>query len=115
LTINPGIWVRQAIANTPKSFEKYANIALEKWSFQEMIDVWSEVTGKKGVFVECSPGTYETFWGAAGHELYLQFKFGEQVDPWAENEEFISAQELGIDEKEVVGFRGTIERLKSFF
>jgi hypothetical protein len=30
-------------------------------------------------------------------------------------DEFISHEDLGIDEKEVVGFRGTIEGLKSHF
>jgi hypothetical protein len=115
MTVNPGIWVRQAIASAPKSFEKYANVALEKWTFQQMIDVWSEVTGRQGRFIECSLEDWTNLWGPAGNELGLQFKFGERCDPWAETDEHISPEELGIDPKEVVGFRGTIEGLKSFF
>ncbi|KAH4565078.1 hypothetical protein HBH73_138910 [Parastagonospora nodorum] len=46
MTVNPGIWVRQSILSGSKAHGKYANVALEKWSFQEMVDVWSEVTGK---------------------------------------------------------------------
>jgi hypothetical protein len=36
-------------------------------------------------------------------------------DPWEENEDFISPEDLGIDRNEVVGFRGTIEGLKHLF
>ncbi|EAT83979.2 hypothetical protein SNOG_08811 [Parastagonospora nodorum SN15] len=54
MTVNPGIWVRQSILSGSKAHGKYANVALEKWSFQEMVDVWSEVTGKRCVFTEIS-------------------------------------------------------------
>ncbi|KAI1849175.1 hypothetical protein JX266_005136 [Neoarthrinium moseri] len=115
MSTNPGIWVRQALATAPKSFGKYANVALEKWTFQEMADVWSQVTGKKCSFVQCSPEDWTALWGPAGHELGLQFKFGELCDPWQETDEHISAEELGIDVNEVVGFKGTIEGLKHLF
>lgn len=112
MSVNPGIWVRQAIASAPRSFEKYANVALERWSFQEMIDVWSEVTGRKGRFIQCTIEEYKQVWGLAGYELGLQFRYGERCDPWEVNDSFISPEELGIDKNEVVGFRGTIEGLK---
>ncbi|RDI76646.1 hypothetical protein Vi05172_g13352 [Venturia inaequalis] len=116
MTVNPGIWVRQALATGIKAYEKYANVALEKWTFQEMIDVWSEITGNRGVFVETTIDAWTKLWGPAGNELGLQFKFGEMCDPWEENDgDFISPKELGIDEKEVIGFRGTIEGLKHMF
>ena len=112
MTINPGIWVRQILCAGDKAFGKYANVALEKWTFQQMIDVWSEVTGRKGVFLETTIDAWTKLWGPAGNELGLQFKFGEMCDPWEENEAFISAEDLSIDPKEVVGFRGTLEGLK---
>lgn len=115
MTVNPGIWVRQVLATGRKAYTKYSNVALEKWTFQEMIDVWSEITGKKGVFLETTIDAWTKLWGPAGNELGLQFKFGEMCDPWEETEDFISPEELGIDRNEVVGFRGTIEGLKHFF
>jgi hypothetical protein len=115
MAVNPGIWVRQAIASAPRSFGKYANVALEKWTFQQMIDVWSEVTGKNGRLIECTLEDWTKLWGPAGNELALQFKFGMKCDPWVETEDHISPEELGIDTQEVVGFRGTIEALKQFF
>lgn len=115
MTINPGIWVRQVLAAGERAYGKYANVALEKWTFQEMIDVWSEITGKKGVFVETTIDAWTKLWGPAGNELGLQFKFGEICDPWEADETFISPEELSIDVDEVVGFRGTIEGLKHLF
>lgn len=49
MTVNPGIWVRQTILGGFKAYGKYANVALEKLTFQQMVDVWSEITGKKCV------------------------------------------------------------------
>jgi hypothetical protein len=111
MSVNPGIWVRQVLAAGDKACRKYANVALEKWTFQQGVDVWSEVTGKKCIFSQISTETAIGLCGEVGKELAMQFKFGELCDPWAEDENFITAKELGIDAKEVVGFRGTIERL----
>ncbi len=113
MTVNPGIWVRQALATGSAAFGKYANVALERWSFQEMIDKWSEITGKRGVVIQVSEEVWTKFWGPAGTELAWQFKYGELVDPWAVGDDFISAEELGIDSGEVVGFEGTIRGLNS--
>lgn len=115
LSVNPGIWVRQIIASGTKACGKNVNLALEKLTFQEMIDIWSEVTGKKGTIITCTLEDYKKVWGVGGYEFGLQLKFGEMCDPWAETEDFVTPEELGIDPKEVVGFRGAIESLKSFF
>ncbi|KAF5849418.1 hypothetical protein GGP41_006367 [Bipolaris sorokiniana] len=112
MSVNPGIWVRQVLATGSKAFGRCANVALEKWTFQQMVDVWSEVTGKNCVYAEISPETATQLHGLAGAELSLQFKYGEACDPWEVTDDFISPEEFGIDPKEVVGFRGTIQGLK---
>ncbi|KAK1834591.1 NAD(P)-binding protein [Podospora conica] len=111
MSVNPGIWVRQALATGARAYGKYANVALERWSFQEMMDKWSEITGKKGAVVQVSEQDWTKFWGPAGTELAWQFKFGEMCDPWAVGEDHISAEDLGIDAAEVVGFEGTLRPL----
>lgn len=112
MTVNPGIWVRQALAAEPASFGKYANVALERWSFQQMMDKWSEITGKRGLVVQVSEDAWTKLWGPAGTELAWQFKFGELCDPWEANDnDFISAEQLGIGPDEVIGFEGTIRAL----
>jgi hypothetical protein len=113
MSVNPGIWARQVIASGDKAYGKYANVALEKWTFQEMLDAWSEVTGKKCVFVEITMEAATKLYGDAGNELALQFKYGEACDPWEETDDHISPAALGIKKDEVVGFRGTIKGLKS--
>jgi hypothetical protein len=112
MTVNPGIWVRQVLATGEKAYGKYANVALEKWTFQQMIDVWSEITGRKGVFIETTIDAYTKLWGPAGNEVGLQFKYGEMCDPWDVDDTFITPEELSINAEEVVGFRGTLEGLK---
>lgn len=115
MSVNPGIWVRQILASGAKTFGKMANVALELWTFQQMMDEWSRVTGKRGAFVECSVEDFTKLWGEMGLELAVQFKFGESCSPWDETADFVTADELGIDASEVVGFSGTIEGLKALF
>ncbi|KAF1814646.1 NAD(P)-binding protein [Eremomyces bilateralis CBS 781.70] len=112
LDVNPGIWVRQILAKGPITFGKYTNVALEKWSLEHMLEVWSEVTGKKGIFIPCTLEIFAALHGTAGYELGLQLKYGELCDPWAVKDNFIDAKELDIDPSEVVGFRGVMEKLK---
>ncbi|KAF7558098.1 hypothetical protein G7Z17_g22 [Cylindrodendrum hubeiense] len=89
MSVNPGIWVRQILAKGASTFGKYSNVALEKLTFQEMIDIWSEVTGKKGVYIPCTIDQYAT-----------------------EKEGHLGVKELDLDVNEVVGFRGVMEKLK---
>jgi hypothetical protein len=103
MTVNPGIWTRQVLRAGHRAYGKYANVALEKWTFQHMMDEWSAITGKNGVYMQTTG------------ELAAQFEFGEMCDPWEVTEDHISPEELGIDQNEVVGFRGTIEGLKHMF
>ena len=111
MSVNPGIWVRQILATGDVAYGKYANVALERWTFQEMVNVWSEITGKKCVFTEITMEAVTKLYGPLGNELALQFRFGEACDPWKVTEDHISPEDLDIDPDEVVGFRGTIEGL----
>lgn len=111
MTVNPGIWVRQVLATGPASFGKYANVALERWSFQQMMDKWSDITGKRGMVVQVSEDVWTKLCGAAGTEIAWQFRFGELCNPWEVRDDFISPEELGIDPNEVVGFEGTVRGL----
>jgi hypothetical protein len=115
MTVNPGIWTRQVLRAGHRAYGKYANVALEKWTFQHMMDEWSAITGKNGVYMQTTGEAWTKLWGNAGAELAAQFEFGEMCDPWEVTEDHISPEELGIDQNEVVGFRGTIEGLKHMF
>lgn len=69
MSVNPGIWVRQSIASGSKSFGKYANVALEKWTFRQMMDEWCRITGHKGEYIPCKPEQWTELWGPAGTEV----------------------------------------------
>ncbi|KAF2183958.1 NAD(P)-binding protein [Zopfia rhizophila CBS 207.26] len=112
MTVTPGIWVRQILANPSKSLGKYADVAPEILTFGEMMEMWSEVTGRQGIFVECSQEDFEKIWGPAGNEMAMQFKFGELLDDWHEGYDFVGMEELEIKAEEVPGFRKAIEGLK---
>jgi hypothetical protein len=117
MSVTPGLWVRQALATGKPAMGKYSNVALERWTFPEQLAAWSEVTGKPAVFVPTTVAAWETLWGPAGQELAMQFKWQDQTDPWSEENgegrEFISAKELGIDEKEAPGCKATFEKMKA--
>ncbi|KAF3352221.1 NmrA-like family domain-containing protein 1 like [Verticillium longisporum] len=116
MTVTPGLWTRQVLAKGAATFGKYTNVALEKWTFQQMNEVWGEITGKRAVYVPCSAESWETLWGTTGKELALQFKFGEMCDPWEEKDGlFLGPSDLDINPKEVPGFRETITGLKHMF
>ncbi|KAM7187084.1 hypothetical protein V8F33_011418 [Rhypophila sp. PSN 637] len=115
LSVNPGIWVRQILKTGKPAMGKYTNVALERWSFAQMAEKWTEITGKRCVVMQVSEEDWTNIWGPAGRELSWQFKFGEMVDPWGldgREGEFVSWKELGIEEGEVVGFEGTIRGLQ---
>ncbi|KAF2688511.1 NAD(P)-binding protein, partial [Lentithecium fluviatile CBS 122367] len=113
MTVTPGIWVRQILANPSLTHTKYANVAPETLSFGEMLDMWSEVTGRQGVYLQVSPQDYEKAWGVGGAELADQLVFGEQVADWNEGVQAVGMSELGIKEEEVPGLKATIEGLKA--
>ncbi|GME52724.1 hypothetical protein VE03_03405 [Neofusicoccum parvum] len=107
ISVTPGIWVRQILANPQKSLGKYAGVATEVSTYEKMLQDWSEVTGKPAIFVEVSPETFEKLWGIPGREIAQQFQFGEHIDDWYANTEgrFVTQEELGIKPEEARGFK----------
>ncbi|ORY04863.1 hypothetical protein BCR34DRAFT_591066 [Clohesyomyces aquaticus] len=116
MNVTPGVWVRQILANPELSKGKYTMVAPEVLSFAEMLKIWSEVTGRPAVYVECSFEAYEELWGIGGKEIGVQFKYGEVVSDWTKttSEGFVSMKELGITEEEAPGMKKALEGLKAF-
>lgn len=112
MNINPGLWVKHILANPQKSLGKYAHVYTEVISFEDILKVWSEVTGKQVVYVECSEKDYVKIWGVLGEELVAQLKFGETVKDWNTGAKtgFVTAEELGI--KDAIGLKAAFENLR---
>ncbi|KAK8151142.1 hypothetical protein IWX90DRAFT_96561 [Phyllosticta citrichinensis] len=114
MTVAPGVFVRQILANPSKTHGKYAAVCAEVCTLDYLLKTWSEVTGKTGVFMEISVESFTALLGVAGQEAALQLKFGEAVPDWYEHvkDQFVSKEELGITVAEIADFRGSLEALK---
>ena len=109
----PGVWVRQILANPSLTHGKYANVAPEVLSFGEMLKIWSEVSGRRGVYVQASAKKFEEIWGVAGAELADQLVFGEVVSDWTVGLEMVGMEALGITKEDAPGFKATLEGFKA--
>ncbi|KAF2002445.1 NAD(P)-binding protein [Amniculicola lignicola CBS 123094] len=112
MSTNPGIWVRQILAKPELTKGRYADCATDNLSFGEMVDQWSEVSGKQGVYVECSAEDFENIYGIGGKEFADQLKFNEVSTNWDESFDVLTMEELGISKEEAAPHR---KALKAFF
>jgi len=69
-----------------------------KFTQREILDTWSEVTGKKTEYVEISLEDYDRLWPMWGLEMGIMLKFWEEAQEksWT-GEEVITKEELGLD------------------
>ncbi|KAF2121230.1 hypothetical protein BDV96DRAFT_206571 [Lophiotrema nucula] len=115
MTITPGTWVRQILANGSKTFGKYAIVASEILTFGELLEIWSQVSGREGAYLETTLDDFAKVWGVAGAEMGAQLKFGEVITDWGTNYPgLISKEDLGITEDDAPGAKKALEALKSF-
>ncbi|KAI8937499.1 hypothetical protein NX059_005217 [Plenodomus lindquistii] len=114
LTVTPGIWVRQILANADKTRGKYAMVAPEVITFGEILKIWSEVSGKDSLYVEVSKQSFEDLWGIGGNEFGRQLHFGEVVPDWTAHlgSDYVSKEQLGITEQNI-GVKAALESMKS--
>ncbi|PSN75578.1 NAD(P)-binding protein [Corynespora cassiicola Philippines] len=116
MTKDPGVWARQILANPKLTHGKYAAVCTEVITLGEALSQWSEVSGKKGVYVHVKPEVIVNLFGLAGAEANTGVLFGEAVPDWwghvKEQGLFVSKEELGIRDDEVSNFKQALESLK---
>ncbi|KAH8799699.1 hypothetical protein F5884DRAFT_868671 [Xylogone sp. PMI_703] len=116
INITAGLWVSRILANPQKTRGKYTSVVTEFISVGNLIKEWGQGTGKRVVLAECSEQDFETAWGVAGNEMRLQFKFHEiEADLTRgvkEQGSYVSAEELGINVKELGGVSEVFKTLK---
>lgn len=116
MTVTPGVWVRQILANPSVSKGRYAHVAPETLSFGEILKVWSEVTGRPAEYIETTKESYAQLWGPPGKEFVDQLTFGEAVEPgvWDKEYKVLTPEQLGITKEELegMGVRKALEGLK---
>ena len=116
MRVNPGIVVRQILANPEKSKGRYTSVWSETITMKELLMIWSKVTGKEGVFVQIAPESFAEMWGEpGGKELADMYKFCEYVTDWGllRQGNLLTPEDLGIQKGELVGMERALEGLKA--
>jgi uncharacterized protein YbjT (DUF2867 family) len=113
LSVTPGIWVRQILANASKTLGKYAMVAPEVLTFGEILKIWTEVSGKECLLIEISKESFGELWGVSGAEFAAQLHFGEVVSDWTAHlgDDFVSKEQLGITDQNI-GVKAALEAMK---
>jgi hypothetical protein len=81
----------------------------------DYLQAWIDVTGRRATYLQVSQPEYEGVWGKEfGEEMALGLNVSEAESDWtvAHKPDVITAEELGINEGELVGLRETLEREK---
>lgn len=114
VSVNIGIYVSAILRNPAASLPaKYAFVSTENVSVADALRIWSEVTGKEAVYIEVSAEKFDAIFPQAGGELAAQLKWGETVRDWGSlGKALVSGQELGVDERELVGLKKFLEGTK---
>ena len=115
VSTNIGLYVSAILRNPSVSLPaKYTFVTTENISFADTLKAWSEVTGKEAEYVEVSAEKFDRIFPKFGGELAAQFKWGETVRDWGTlSGGLVSRQELGVDEKELVGLKASLEKMKA--
>ncbi|KAI5198318.1 hypothetical protein E4T39_06873 [Aureobasidium subglaciale] len=111
---NVGIFV-SAILNRPEISlpAKYAFLYTSQGTFQDYLQAWINVTGRKTVFVSTSLESYEQMWGPFGKEIGLMFKAFAGVDDWTVpyGADVVTAVDLGIPEDTLVDLQPALQKV----
>ncbi|KAK3070132.1 hypothetical protein LTR53_010991 [Teratosphaeriaceae sp. CCFEE 6253] len=112
---NIGAFVHAILAKPDVSLPaKFAFCYSDAMPFDQMLAAWSEVTGKRATFLECSKAEYGEMWGIFGQELALQFAAIEAQPDWAAPYpgEVVTAADLGLKPEDLVDLKGVLDKNK---
>lgn len=114
ISTNVGVFVSAILAHPEVSLPaRYVTVKTETLSFDEILKVWSKVTGKEAVYVEIAFEAFNRLWGPYGEEMGRQFKFGAEFGDWdALEPDVIKMEDLGIERSELKGLEETLKVLK---
>lgn len=115
LSVNLGVFAVAALTHPDKTRGRYINVRSEILTFEDILQVWSEVAGKQAVYVPISKQQFEKVWGPAGEEMALQYEFGESHGDWESmrKDQVCQPEEMGITQDQLVDLRGHLTSLKA--
>jgi hypothetical protein len=113
---NAGLFVKAILANPEVSLPaKYAFLYTSQGTFQDYLQAWINVTGRRTTFVTTSLEKYEQIWGPYGTEIGLMLKACEGVSDWSEayGSDVVTAKDLKIPEGTLVDLQAALEKDKA--
>jgi len=97
---NVGVFTSSILAQPQLTHGRYVMAHVEKTTIGQMLQDWSEVTGKPSVYIQTSLEGFNEVWPMWAQEMGLMMKFWEEYgeNSWS-GEDFLTSKELGIKEK----------------
>ena len=114
MDVTPGVWTKAILEQPEKTHGKYVSLATEVLSWQGYLDIWSEVTGKRTSYIECSLDDFVKIWGIGGKELGMQLQWGSTVKDWMALAPLphLGPEDLGI-KTQGIDTKASLEKLHS--
>lgn len=113
---NVGHFVKAILAKPEVSLPaKYAFLYTSQGTFQDYLQAWINVTGRRTTFVTTTLENYEQMWGPHGLEVGLMLKACEGVSTsWADayGSDVVSAKDLSVSEGTLIGLQAALEKDK---
>ncbi|OQU98053.1 hypothetical protein CLAIMM_03886 [Cladophialophora immunda] len=114
LSVNIGLFVTAILANPALTRGKYSSVQTEILSQQQILDYWSNATGKDAVYIVCTQEEFNKLYPVWGDIMAAQFKWNEKhggnYRAWA-GDDFFTAEQLGIADR-LVGWDDALKGLK---
>ena len=111
---NLGVFAVAALNHPEKTRGKYIDVRSDLLTFEEVLKVWSEVTGKDAVYVNVEPEAFNKLWGPAGVEMTMQYQSGELWGDWErlKGGDVVQPGEIGISKDQLIDLKGDLMKLK---
>lgn len=111
---NIGIFARSVLQQPAKTLPGKCVIAhVEDTTSGKMLQDWSEVTGKKAVYVQTSLEDYNNVWPVWGLEMGIMLKLWDEITDksWTDEGGVVTKDDLRIDTKNLAGFKGAMAEM----
>ncbi len=90
----------------------------ETLTAQQLLQLWSEATGKQAEYLEVAPEDYERLWPHGGKEMSMMLRFWEEAgglswtgDGLLTGEKLLAKEHLGIRKSDLVGVKEAFQNI----
>lgn len=111
---NIGLFVVSILAQPQKTLHgKYVTAHAEDTTTGQMLKDWSEVTGKKSVYVQTPLEDFNKVWPVWGEEMGSMMKMWDEVTDraWTGEEGILTRDDLGISVKNLAGVKEALAQM----